>query len=270
MFPLAGKTFPSSSEELATAIHDALAEVVTFPKKDSAVSLTGGQWPAIKRANIDLSGSKISATEPPPPPPKAKGKRTPAVEVDQLDVVGHPIHVEDSKLNVTLKARKVSFDFAHDAKGQAMLVLTDADSGHVEVKITKKDLQALLLAAATAAAKQQGVSVQDLQVDVTSDGPRSVSVEARVKAKKMVMSGVVVLRGKADVDDRLVATLSDLACTGEGMIGGMAAAMVNSKIRSFEGKKVPLMAFSLGDVSLRDLKITTTDAITVSADFGKK
>ena len=270
MFPLAGKAFPSSPDELATAIHDALAEVITFPKKSSAVTLEGGKWPAIKHAKVDLSGASISAGEPPPPPPKAKGKRTSGVEVDQLDVIGHPFHVEESKLNLTLKAHKVSFDFAHDAKGQATLVLTDAKDGQVQVKITKNDLQSMLLAAATLGAKQQGVTIQDLQIDLTSESTRSIDAEVRVKAKKMMMSGVVLLRGRAEIDDSLVATLSNLSCTGEGMVGGMAAAMLTPKLRAFEGKRFPLMAFSLGDVSLRDLKITAGETISVTAEFGRK
>jgi hypothetical protein len=268
MFPLAGKSFPTSPDELATAIQEALAEVVELPKKGDPVTVEGGKWPNLKHVKVDLSGATIDPTKPPPAPPKAKGKRQPGISVDQLDFVGQPIHAAKSKLDVTLKAHKVSFDFAHDASGQAMLVLTDAKDGKVQVKVGKADLQALLLAAASAAARPQGVTVQDLQLDLTSDGPRSIGVEARVKAKKMVMSGTVVVRGKADLDGQLVATLSNLAVTGEGMIGGMAAALVGSKLKAFEGKRVSLMAFSLGDTKLRDIQISVGDPIRVAAEFG--
>jgi hypothetical protein len=268
MFPLAGKSFPTSPEELANAIKEALADVIELPSKRDPVTLEGGKWPNLKHVKVDLSGATIDPTKPPPAPPKAKGKRQPGVSVDQLDFIGQPIHAAKSNLDVTLKAHKVDFDFAHDAAGQAMLVLRDAKDGQVQVKVSKADLQALLLAAASAAAKPQGVTIQDLQLDLTSDGPRSIGVEARVKAKKMVMSGTVVVRGKAAVDDQLVATLSNLAVTGEGMIGGMAAAMVGPKLKAFEGKRVSLMAFSLGDTKLRDVKISVGDTIRVAAEFG--
>jgi hypothetical protein len=269
MFPLAGKSFPTSPDELTTAIGEALADVIEFPTKADPVSAEGGKWPNLKHVKVDLSGAMIDPTKPPPAPPKAGGNRQPGISVDQLDVVGQPIHAGKSKLDLTLKAHQVSFDFAHDASGQAMLVLTDAKEGSVQVKIGKSDLQGLLLAAASAAAKQQGVTIQDLQLDLTSDGPRSIGAEIRVKAKKMVMSGTVVVRGKAQVDDQLVATLSDLSCTGEGMIGGMAAAMVGSKLKAFEGKRVSLMAFSLGDTKLRDVTISTGSTIQVAAEFGR-
>jgi len=267
MFPLSGKSFPTTADELATAIQEALEDVLTFPKKSNVIKATESTFPDLKSLKIDLSGATVNVNQP-PPAPQPKGKRKPGITVGQLDVTGHPIYYEKSKAELELKAKGLSFDFAHDAKGNALLVLTDAKDGHVHVKIGKDDLQAMLLAAASAAAKSQGVTVQELDVKLESSGDRSIVADVRVKAKKMVMSGVVNVRGRADVDDNLVATLSDLSCTGEGMIGGMAAGFLQSKLKAYDGKKFPLMAFSLGDVALRDLKISTKGAVQLSAEFG--
>lgn len=269
MFPLAGKDFPQSSEELATAIHDALEEVLSFPKENNAVSVEGGKYPAVKQVKVDLSNATVDTKEP-PPPPKPKGKRQEGITVEKLDVLGHPIKYQDSKADLSLNARNVSFDFAHDAGGKPMLVLKDAQGGHVEVKIGKDDIQSLLKAVASEAAKSQKVTIQDMQVNLDSQGPRSIAADVRVKAKKMAMSGVLTIRGKLDIDDNLVATLSDLSVKGEGVVGSMAAGFLQGKLKHAEGRKVPLMAFSLGDVSLRDLKISTAKGLQVSAEFGKK
>src|SRR4029079_16222188 len=118
-------------------------------------------------------------------------------------------------------------------------------------------------------AKQQGVTVQDLSVNLTSEGDRSVEAEVRVKAKKLMMSGVIHVRGKLDVDDELNATVSDLSCKGEGVVGSMAAGLIQGKLQEYNGRRIPLMAFSLGDVSLRDLKIDTKGGLHVTAKFGK-
>jgi hypothetical protein len=183
--------------------------------------------------------------------------------------MGHPIIYEKSEADLDVTARGLTFDFAHEQQGNAMLVLTDAKDGHVEVKIAKDDIQSMLTSLASAAAKQQGVTIQDLQVSLQSDGPRSIAADVKVKAKKLVMSGTIHIKGKADVDDKMVATLSDLSCTGEGVIGGMAAAFLQGKLKSYNGKRIPLMAFSLGDVALRELKISTKGAIQVTAAFGR-
>ena len=81
MFPLAGKDFPTSSEELSNAIQDAISELFKL-KKGSGVTVDGGeQFPHVKQIKIDLDGAKVSATEA-PPKPLGVGKRKPGIAVD--------------------------------------------------------------------------------------------------------------------------------------------------------------------------------------------
>ena len=269
MFPLAGSTYPTTADALATSLRTALSEFFEFPNPSAVIRIEGGSWPSFERFIVDMTDATLKVNQPPPKPVQ-QGERSPGVFANELQVVGHPIRYQESRLDLDFAAKRVKADFARQANGQPMLVISDADEGHVAVQITKADLQAALMAAAGAAAKPHGVAIQDMQLNLNADGPRSVAGDLRVKAKKMVMSGVVHLRGKADIDDQLVATLSNLACGGEGMIGGMAAAMVNTKLKTFEGKRIALSALALGDVKLRDVKISTTDAISVTAQFGKQ
>ena len=269
MFPLAGNNFPGSSDELAESIQDALAEVLTLSRKDRAVSAEGGKYPSIKKLKINLNNAVVSATDP-PPKPEATGKRTKGIEVDQLEVTGKPIKYEQNKLEMELKANGVTLDFARDKKGNPLLVLADAKDGHVQAKISKDDIESLARTAAEMAAQPQGIKIDDLDLTLSSEGKRSVAADVRVKAKKMMVSGVIHIRGKLDIDDALNATVSGLECTGEGMIGTMAAGLVKSKLKGYEGKVFPLMTFSLGDVTLRDLKIDVKNAVQVTAEFGSR
>ena len=267
MFPLAGKDFPETSDELARAISGALAEVFTLAKKDAAVSAEGGKFPSIRKLKINLNNASVSATEP-PPKPKPTGKRQPGISVDQLEVTGKPIKYEQNKLDLELKASGVQFDFGRDKKGQPLLVLADAKEGYVQAKMSKDDIEALARAAAEVAAKTQGIRIDDLDLTLTSEGNRSLAADVRVKAKKMMVSGVIHITGRVDVDDEMNATVSKLDCDGEGMIGTMAAGLLKGKLKPYEGKTFPLMTFSLGDVSLRDLKIDVKNNVQVSAEFG--
>ena len=268
MFPLAGKDFPTSSDELATSIEEALGEVFTMPKKNG-VTVDGPKFPALKTVRINLSGATVSAKEP-PPKPKPVGKRQPGVRVAKLEVTGQPIQYEQTKLNLKVIGSGLAFDFARDKKGNALLVLADAEDGKVEAKITKKDIETLLTEAAGMAAKQQGITIKDLELDLKQDGPRAVAAEVRVTAKKMMMTGTIVITGKLDINDELNATVSDLNAKGEGMVGTLAAGIVQKHLKPHDGTTIPLMAFSLGDVALRDLKIKVKDAVEVSAAFGKE
>lgn len=269
MFPLAGKEFPTSSESLAQSIRDALADVFTLPKGDATVRAEGGAYPAIDRLRIDLDGATVRATTP-PQKPKAPAGRQPGVSVGRLDVQGRPIRYQQSAVDIDLTAADVRLDYARDDAGRPVLVLAAAGDGRVDVRVGKDDLQALLRAAATEGAAAQGVKIQDLQVTLTGRGDRALSADVRVKAKKAILSGTVHLTGRVDIDDDLNATLSGLDAKGEGAIGSMAAGMVKGKLKEYEGRKVSLMAFSLGDVRLRDVKIDAAGAdLRVTAAFGK-
>src|SRR5688500_3140878 len=137
MFPLAGREFPGNAEELESALTDALAEVFTLKKK-GVVSIDGGDFPDLDSVSVNLDGAQVSATEP-PPKPIGVGKRKPGLTVGELEVSGHPIRYEQTKLDLDLTATGLTFDFDRDKQGRPVLVLTDAEDGRVEAKISKKD-----------------------------------------------------------------------------------------------------------------------------------
>lgn len=269
MFPLTGKSFPNSSDELAESIRAALADVISLPSNGSVVTVKGGSYPVVRNLKVNLDGATITAAEP-PARPKPAGKREPGIEVDQLEVGGHPIKYEQNKLDLTLKAQNVRFDFARDKKGRALLVLTSARDGHVQAKISKADIRALVTSIAREVAKQQKIQIQDLELDLVAHGSRSLAADVRIKAKKLLMTGVIRIKGRVDVDDELVATLSDLRAEGEGVVGSLASGIVEHHLKPHEGRRIPLVAFSLGDVALRDLKIAVKNDVQVSAEFGNR
>jgi hypothetical protein len=268
MFPLSGKKFPTTSEELDECITSALTDVFTVDGDEAdVVIIEGGKFPALKTVTIDLDNATVTASKP-PPKPIGTGKRQPGPTVDKFQLSAAPIQYEQAKLNLKLTASGLKFDFDRDKKGNPLLVLTDAKSGKVDARITKDDIETLLTEAAGVAAKQQGIKIEDLELDLTKAGPLAVAADVRVKAKKMLMTGVIHITGRLDIDDELNATVSNLDCKGEGMIGTAAAGIVKKKLTPYEGATVPLMAFSLGDVALRDLKIDLKKDLHVTAAFG--
>jgi len=196
---LAGKDFPQDADELIEAIQEALAQVLTLAK-GSAVSAEGGKYPSIKKLKVNLNNAQVSATDP-PPKPEPTGKRQKGITVDQLEIVGKPIKYEQNKLELELTASGVSFDFARDKKGQPLLVLSDARDGHVQARMSKADIESLARAAAEMAAKGQGIKIEGLDLTLTGEGKRSLAADVRVKAKKMMVSGVVRITGRVDIDD---------------------------------------------------------------------
>ena len=267
MFPLPGNAFPQSASELAAAMRNFLADVFILANKDP-VAIDEAQWPRLGRVKIDLDDATLKTLQP-PPNPGAPASRQSGIAVERLEVTGHPIRYQQSNLNFDLTASDAAFDFARNQRQEPLLVLADARDGSVNLRIAISDLQSLALAMASMAAAQHGASIQELQLSLSSPGPRAIAATARVKAKKMMMSGVITLRGQASIDDQLVATVSGLSCTGEGMAGTMIAAVIGAQLKKVEGQRFPLMALSLGNVSLRDVNVRVNDDLNVSAEFGR-
>jgi hypothetical protein len=90
----------------------------------------------------------------------------------------------------------------------------------------------------------------------------------RTKALFKTISGAVTLTGQVDIDDRLVARLSNLNIAGEGMMVALAVNMVRGRVTALEGAEFPLMTLALGDVRLRDLQLSVGDELKMTAAFG--
>ncbi len=268
MFPLAGNRFPTSSDELATSIHDALASVLSLPSNNSTVLVHGGQFPRISTLTVNLDGASLIRPES-PPTPQAAGKRQPGIQVEQFHISAQPIKYGRSRLDLTIQAADVSFDFGRDSRDAPLLVLTDARRGEVHAQISKQDLQGALLAVAQEAAEQQKVKIQDLRLTLVQNGPRSIEADVQVTAKKLLLKSTLELHGELVIDDELNATLRHLHAGGEGVIAKMVSKVVESKLKPFEGQTFPLVAFSLGDITLHDLSIDVKDNVQARAKFGR-
>src|ERR1700753_2306034 len=94
MFPLAGSAFPTTPNDLATALRGALAEHVTFPAGARGVEATGASLGQMQQVLVDLSNANV-AIQPPPPKPVITGPRTPGVNADQLRIVAKPLRIQN-------------------------------------------------------------------------------------------------------------------------------------------------------------------------------
>jgi hypothetical protein len=266
MFYLGGSSFPATREQLIQSVTEGLRTLVTLPSDREVVKIQGGEFPSFDQVVIDLTGARAEVDRM-PPEPKGTGQIQPGVSASRLGIVGRPLYVREAAANLVLAARGALFGFDRDAQGKPVLVLMQAADGSVSVEIRKQDAEALLLAGARDAAKAQGVQILEAQLSLTQIDERTVAAEVRAKAKKFV-TAVVIIRGKLRVDESLSATVSDLTCTGEGMLGDMASKILSPKLAQINGRTFPLAALSLGDVKLRDLRMQAGDPLRVTAAFG--
>ena len=272
MFHLATDQFPTNQAELAAAVRGALAESLALPERE--VVTAEGEWPAGDSLKIDLTGARLTSDKPPEQWPGATAAAEPGPTYERFDLSADPLLIDAASVHLRLTAEAVAFALDRSADGRAVLVLTGADRGHVTARVAAADVQALLLDKAREGTAAHKILIDSADLTFASDGPRSVAVAATVVARRKLLigsaGGTFRLSARLDVDDELVATLSGLTCTGEGVVAGAVAPVLTAKMADFNGRQFPLAAVSLGDVRLRDVAITTGEDLAVTASFGRR
>ena len=264
MFPLHTKSFPSSAPELAGLMNKSVQRV--FITTGDPVTIEGGVYPALESVRIRLDHARLRPG--PPRPPTVSGKRAHALQVRDLHLEGSHLSLGPATADLRLEARDVRFDQARDAENGIVLLFQSAASGEVQILADKAELEKTIAALASQEAGKQGVTIEDVSLKFHERGARSLSVEVQVKARKLFFSTVIRIAADLDLDDELNATISGLACKGDGAIGTLACGVLVPHLQKLDGRTFSLLALPLGDIRLRDVRIAAADTISVTAEFG--
>jgi len=170
-------------------------------------------------------------------------------------------------MRIHFSADDVKLDVTKAAGGRFDPVVTGAHDGSLLIELTRAELQGILMAFAQAAAAEQGAKIESAELSLSQAGERAVSATLRVKAKKMFVGVGVTVQGRADVNEQLKVTLSNLAANGDGTVGGMVAALLGGKLKEHDGKQFDLAPPALKNVRLKDLKVDAGDPLRITASF---
>lgn len=266
MFPLLSKIFPPDVETLRAALEESLRRVVT--PAGPMVAVEEKSYPELAAIRVSLDGANAGESPPPRPAPPV-GPVEPGLRVANFEISARPIFVQRAEVQLTCTARDVQLGQGRDRDGNVLLLLQDAADGNVEIAIALADLEALVLAGAKAAAAQQGVTVEDVRIELRARTERALDVVVQVRAKKLFLSATVRISGRAEIDEQLNGRLSGLECVGEGTLGTLACGFIAPHLQQFNGREFPLIALPLGEVKLRDVRIAAGRELRVSAQFGR-
>lgn len=264
MFPLFTATMPSNAPELQRLLSESLQRL--FLRVDQPVTVRDQQFPELAEIRINLDGAQLRHDA--PRPSSTDGGSSTGLNVAQFEVSARDISAGPATASLRLHAHEVQLDQARDRTGDIVLVLRRATAGEVEVSAERAEIEKAIAAVATKEAGKHGVAIDQVQLTVKTRGERSVDGEVRLRAKKLFFSTIVRIGAKLDLDNSLNARLSSLSCRGDGAIGALACGALQPHLQKLDGRSFSLMALPLGEVRLRDVRITAGDRITVTAEFG--
>lgn len=264
MFPLFTKTFPATAADLASLLNGSLTQF--FSAVAAPVSLQEKNYPKLAELRISLDGAKLRPN--PPKPPVVKGASSPAVYAEQLVLNAAGISVGPGIADLQLSARDVRLDQARAKDDGIVLVLRSASEGQVEVSVEMQELEQAIATIAKAEAGKQGVSIERVQLTARERGPRGISAEVQLHARKLFFSTVIRIAGNLDLDEKLNATIAGVECKGDGAIGALACGVLNPHLQKIKGRVFPLMALPLGEIRLRGVRLSVAEKIVITAEFG--
>lgn len=259
---LGRRNFPETTAEFENALKEGAA-VFHSPRLQVEVS---GELPNFQRLAIDLSDGTIPRSL---PTGRSLGSKQQAeLKTGKFELAARPLRVGSGCFELELRAEDVDLVLQQGINDAMLLDLAGAKSGDLQLEASRKEIEAIILDVANDAAEEKGVTVQSVDLTVESSGPRSVSFRADVAAKKLFMQATITLSGSLAIDEGLNARLSDLNCSGSGMIGGLACGFLQPYLEKFGAQPIPLTAFNLGNLRVRDLTLDAGEPLRVRATFG--
>jgi hypothetical protein len=264
MFPLKTRTLPTNATDLARQLNDSLREL--FQLRGDPATMEDAAYPSLARMDVCLDGAQLQG--PPPPVPSVGSQRSAALSIDSFSAKGSGVAVGPANVDFALEATKLELHRAADRAGNVVLVLHKAADGNIEVSASPSDIEALIAEVARAEAGKHGVSIDNVHLALRSNSPRSLAAEVRLRAKKLFLSTTLRITGQVDLDEKLNANVSGLNCTGDGAIASLACGVLKPHLEKINGRQFPLMSLPLGEVRLRDVRITAGNKLSVNAEFG--
>ena len=264
MLSLHTADLPSSAADLQRVLNDALGRI--FISEFNPVTVCDHSYPRLHGLDVLLDGAQLHPE--PPRPPIITGEISPALEIDQLTVNASPLSVGPVALSLSLSATQVQLGRSKDSKEQIVLSLERAAEGNINISMRQSDLEALVTKLARSQASKQGITIDDVQLRLRQESAHSLAVEVRLRARKLFLAASLRVTGQLDLDDQLNLKISGLTCTGDGGIAGMACGILKPYLEKFDGREFPLMPLPLKGISLRDVRLTVDDNLTVTAEFG--
>lgn len=262
MLPFNGSRLPDSHGALADAITRGLAHYGVTARE---VRVQGGVWPAVEEIAVDVTGARITRDL---RFPHAGAVSPEQLRASRIEVTGKPLFFETAPLELALMATDAAFALAPGEAGVSLLTLVRVAHGEVTIEAEHSDLEALALSLIAPVAAQQGVDIQSARMELVSRGPRSIDFSVEVTAKMLVVTARAAVSGRLDVTDELNGRLSQLTCTGHGMMASAAAAFLRPHLAKMEGRIIPLLALPLGEIKLRDIAISVGARLRLHAQFG--
>jgi hypothetical protein len=257
------KDFPSSKNELAQALDEALHRLVH--KDGSIVNVRSRVFPYLDEIAINFDGARFDSL--PPVSAPAVEPTKPAFEAAVVTLSAQKISIRGVPLDLRMEARDVVLHKGADANGEGMLLVQEVRDGQLKVSVRQLELEKAIAQIGGREAGRHGIALEELRLATRARGPRSLAVDVRVQARKFLLRAKIDICGQIDIDENLVMKVF-LKCKSDGAIGSFACSALDPIFGRLNNKSFSFASLPLGEIQFRDVRLAVADTVELTADFG--
>jgi hypothetical protein len=284
--PLGSAPRPTTAPDLLARLRPAVVEALG-PDVDGLerVRLDAAlDGPDVTRLEVDLTGVRVRVAgsrgagavgrDP-------SGQRSHTVDavhsredatLHRLRVDAHPLTVEDVPVDVVAEVDGLRFRWVEGTDGSlAVEAVEPSDDaplgGHVRVAAPRDAVLATARRLVATELEGVGLSLVSLDVDLVSDGPRSVSVRGFARVRKGILSASVRATATAEVDSRMVLTVRDVGLSSRNPVVAGLLLAARGEVAKADGQSIDLAAELPDGIRLADVRVEVGATLAVAARF---
>lgn len=260
-----------TAADIQSALHSGIRSLLTLSSEPAQVEVNG-ELPRLNWIRLDLTGTSIEASNLSQGTGR-KASQDGSMAASRLTVLARRLQVGGVTIaEVALDARDAGLDLITDTAGNRWLRLMDAAEGEFSLDLGAGEPDRLLREALSVAAAKYGAELKEGQLRLAQAGVTSVSFQMEATGRKAFVRGTVQVDGRLELDEELHARLSDVRCSGRGILGIALAAWLQSSAKKWEGERIPLLGHSFGVVKCHHLRLNVGegDALRVVGAFGRQ
>jgi len=190
------------------------------------------------------------------------------VRVGKLEVRADPFLVRDAPWHMNLDVENAKMLMQRDGTGRPVMMLEDASAGTVSMEVRVADIERLMLQDAQDGLARFGVDVDDVELRVVAETPRSVQVELHLALEVALIPAGITFKGHIAVDDQMNAKVTGISLEGEDVLGPLIAEFMRGQIVKHNNETRPLVKFPSPRMKLKDVRFKTGESLRMEASFG--
>lgn len=263
MIPFFRKEFPSSKNELAQALDEALRRLVH--KDGSIVKVRSRVFPYLDEIAVNFDGAHFDSL--PPVAAPAVEPTKPAFEAAVVALSAQKISIRGVPLDLQMEARDVVLHKGADANGEAVLLVQKVRDGQLRASVRQLELEKAIAQIGARESRRHGIALEEVHLALRARGPQSLAADVRVQARKFLLRAKIDISGQIDIDENLVMRIF-LKCKSDGAIGSLACSALDPIFGRLNNKSFPFASLPLGEIQFRNVRLAVADTVELTADFG--